>query len=344
MAEQVPLRRTPMYESHVALGGRMVPFAGLGDARAVRGHRATSTRRSGPQRACSTCRTWASWRCAASTPVQVVNYLVTNDASKLDDGQALYTCAATRQGRSSTTSSSTAAPPTAASSSATRRTARRWRRSSRTPPRPLRVRRPERPDRAHRAAGAARPSTILDARRQRRGRRCASSGRFHFRDAVVGERPVHGRAHRVHRRGRRRDLLRVGRRARALDAAPRARAAPRPQARRPRRARHAPARSAPVALRQRDRRDDEPHRGRARLGREDRQGRLRRPAPRSRPSRPRGRSRASSWASRSRGAALPATATRCATSTGREVGVCTSGSPGPDGWQEHRARLFARSR
>jgi aminomethyltransferase len=27
-APEAPLRRTPMYESHVALGGRLVPFAG----------------------------------------------------------------------------------------------------------------------------------------------------------------------------------------------------------------------------------------------------------------------------------------------------------------------------
>jgi SAM-dependent methyltransferase len=46
----------------------------------------------------------------------------------------------------------------------------------------------------------------------------------------------------------------------------------RPRARGPRRPRHPAPRGAPLALRQRHRRDDQPHRGRARLGGEARQG------------------------------------------------------------------------
>jgi aminomethyltransferase len=111
-----------------------------------------------------------------------VNYLVTNDVAKLVDGQALYTCAATR-GTILDDLIVYRAAPTASSSSATPRTAqdgeglRAGRRA------PLRVRRPERRDGAHRAAGAP---------RVRRARRAGSDAAalsplksFHFRDAVV---------------------------------------------------------------------------------------------------------------------------------------------------------------
>ena len=87
------LLRTSLYDTHVALGAaRIVPFAGWEMPVQYAGIVDQARRRPGPPPACSTSRTWASSRCAGEYALQVVNYLVTNDVAKLEDGQALYTC------------------------------------------------------------------------------------------------------------------------------------------------------------------------------------------------------------------------------------------------------------
>ena len=92
-------------------------------------------------------------------------------------------------------------------------------------------------------------------------------------DALPG-RAVRRQPHRLHRRGRRRDH--ASRRSMAVPLCGRA-GAPRRQAVRPRRPRHAAARSGHAAVRPRADRGDRPAPGRPRLGGEARQGRLHRP-------------------------------------------------------------------
>ncbi len=96
-ASSAPLRRTSLYPEHVKLHGRIVPFAGwempVQYTGIVDEHVAVRTaaglfdvshmgelRLRGP---------WAG---------HVVDYLVTNDAKALADGQAMYTCACNEQG------------------------------------------------------------------------------------------------------------------------------------------------------------------------------------------------------------------------------------------------------
>ena len=89
--------------------------------------------------------------------------------------------------------------------------------------------------------------------------------------------PLHRLAHRLHRRGRLRDLRPRGRRAEDLGRPHRGRHAEGPPPGRPRRARHAPPRGEARPLRQRHRRHRHPLGGGPRLDRQDEEGRLRRP-------------------------------------------------------------------
>ncbi|MBL8605954.1 MAG: glycine cleavage system aminomethyltransferase GcvT [Myxococcales bacterium] len=92
-----PLRRTPLYEEHVRLGGRIVPFAGwempVQFSGIVDEHVAVRTA-CGVFDACHMGELWMSGEYAG----QVVDYLVTNDVKKLGDGQALYTCCCNAKG------------------------------------------------------------------------------------------------------------------------------------------------------------------------------------------------------------------------------------------------------
>jgi aminomethyltransferase len=89
---QVPLRRTPLHDDHVALGGRLVPFAGWEMPVQYKGvteeHRAVRTA-VGIFDVCHMGELVLTGDYAAD----VVNYLITNDAKRLMDGQALYTVA-----------------------------------------------------------------------------------------------------------------------------------------------------------------------------------------------------------------------------------------------------------
>jgi aminomethyltransferase len=91
------LHRTPLYEQHVALGGRMVPFAGwempVQYSGVTEEHRAVREA-AGLFDVSHMGELFLGGEYAA----QVVDYLVTNDTSRLADGQALYTCACNDHG------------------------------------------------------------------------------------------------------------------------------------------------------------------------------------------------------------------------------------------------------
>jgi aminomethyltransferase len=91
------LRRTSLYDRHVKAGARIVPFAGwempvqytgiVDEHQAVRtGAGIFDVSHMGEISMCG------------EHAAAVVDYLITNDASKLGDGQALYTCACNAQG------------------------------------------------------------------------------------------------------------------------------------------------------------------------------------------------------------------------------------------------------
>ncbi|HVY46321.1 MAG TPA: glycine cleavage system aminomethyltransferase GcvT [Minicystis sp.] len=96
-AHAAPLLRTPLYDEHVKLGGRMVPFAGWEMPVQYKGvvdeHKAVRAA-AGVFDVSHMGELVLSGEYAG----QVVDYLVTNDAAKLVDGQALYTCACNEHG------------------------------------------------------------------------------------------------------------------------------------------------------------------------------------------------------------------------------------------------------
>ncbi len=96
MTEQA-LRKTSLYDRHVKAGARMVPFTGFEMPVQYTGivdeHQAVRT-------ACGIFDVshMGELEMRGEYAAQVVDYLVTNDASKLVDGQAMYTCACNEQG------------------------------------------------------------------------------------------------------------------------------------------------------------------------------------------------------------------------------------------------------
>jgi len=91
------LRRTSLYGEHVALGGRIVPFAGwempVQYTGIVDEHQAVRT-----AAGLFDVSHMGELRLRGEYASHVVDYLVTNDAKKLIDGQAMYTCACNEQG------------------------------------------------------------------------------------------------------------------------------------------------------------------------------------------------------------------------------------------------------
>jgi aminomethyltransferase len=91
------LRRTSLYDCHVRAGARMVPFAGwempVQYAGVVPEHKAVRT-----AAGLFDVSHMGELELRGQYAGQVVNYLITNDASKLTDGQALYTCACNEGG------------------------------------------------------------------------------------------------------------------------------------------------------------------------------------------------------------------------------------------------------
>jgi aminomethyltransferase len=92
-----PLRKTSLYDRHVKAGARMVPFTGFEMPVQYTGivdeHQAV-------RNACGIFDVshMGELEMRGEHAATVVDYLITNDASKLVDGQALYTCACNEQG------------------------------------------------------------------------------------------------------------------------------------------------------------------------------------------------------------------------------------------------------
>jgi aminomethyltransferase len=91
------LKKTSLYDCHVRAGARIVPFAGwempVQYAGVVPEHRAVRT-----AAGLFDVSHMGELEMRGQYAGQVVNYLITNDASKLADGQALYTCACNELG------------------------------------------------------------------------------------------------------------------------------------------------------------------------------------------------------------------------------------------------------
>src|SRR4051812_12663059 len=91
------LRRTSLYDRHVKAGGRIVPFAGwempVQYTGIVDEHQAVRT-----AAGIFDVSHMGELSMSGEYAAQVVDYLITNDASRLVDGQALYTCACNERG------------------------------------------------------------------------------------------------------------------------------------------------------------------------------------------------------------------------------------------------------
>jgi aminomethyltransferase len=91
------LRRTSLYDEHVALGGRLVPFAGwempVQYSGIVDEHQAVRT-----AAGIFDVSHMGELRLRGEYAAHVVDYLVTNDTKKLADGQAMYTCCCNERG------------------------------------------------------------------------------------------------------------------------------------------------------------------------------------------------------------------------------------------------------
>jgi aminomethyltransferase len=101
VADPIPnaaeLRRTSLYEQHKKLGGRLVPFAGFEMPVQYSGvtdeHKAVRT-----AVGIFDVSHMGELEMRGEYAGQVVNYLVTNDISRLEDGRALYTCCCNAEG------------------------------------------------------------------------------------------------------------------------------------------------------------------------------------------------------------------------------------------------------
>jgi len=97
MADSDSSLKTPLHSRHVALGGKMVPFAGysmpIQYSGIVAEHRAVRTK-AGLFDVCH----MGEIRIVGAGAAKFVNHLVTNDIDKIVDGQAMYTCACRQSG------------------------------------------------------------------------------------------------------------------------------------------------------------------------------------------------------------------------------------------------------
>lgn len=96
-APTIPLRRTPLHDEHVRLGARLVPFAGWEMPVQYRGvveeHRAVRT-----AAGLFDVSHMGQLLLRGEHSTAVVDWLITNNAGKLEEGQALYTCACNESG------------------------------------------------------------------------------------------------------------------------------------------------------------------------------------------------------------------------------------------------------
>ena len=84
------LRRTPLYDAHVAAGAQAGAVRGLGDAGPVRGGARRAPRGALRRAACSTSRTWARSRPRGPEAEALLQRLLSNDVPKLAVGGAQY--------------------------------------------------------------------------------------------------------------------------------------------------------------------------------------------------------------------------------------------------------------
>ncbi|APR81867.1 Aminomethyltransferase [Minicystis rosea] len=91
------LLRTPLYDEHLRLGAKMVPFAGWEMPVQYKG---VTEEHKAVREAAGLFDTSHMGEIILSGEhaAQVVNHLITNDASRLTDGQAVYTCACNEHG------------------------------------------------------------------------------------------------------------------------------------------------------------------------------------------------------------------------------------------------------
>ena len=314
-------KHTSLYEEHKKAGARFVPFAGFEMPIQYTGivdeHVAVRT-----AAGVFDVSHMGELEMTGEYAAQVVNYLITNDASKLVDGQALYTCACNERGT------------ILDDLIVYRASQERWLIVCNASNREKMVGVFRKAAENHCEFRDVSDETALIALQGPKafdvlGKLGAESAKLSELEIVSlprrdhREREVHRGAHGLHGRRRRRDLLRVERRAAALARARRARR----EAVRSRRARHAAPRSAPLALRKRHRRNDEPDRSGPRLGREAAEGRFRRrtaleeikAAPLAR--------KMVGFEMTGRGIARHGYPLR--DESGAQIGICTSGSPGP---------------
>ena len=215
MTEAPALLRTPLYERHVALGARMVPFAGW-EMPVQYAATSTSTRPCAARPGLFDLSHMGEVAGVRPGAAAVLDYALAGDLSALELGQAQYSMLLRRRTAASSTTSSSTAPPTRATwSSPTPPTAGRRSTSSRA-----------------RAAGDF-DATVDDERDEialiaLQGPRAAGVARLARPTldlAALGHyasRARHGRrragadrAHRLHRRGRLRAVRRDARRATA---------------------------------------------------------------------------------------------------------------------------------
>lgn len=96
-SSNAPLRKTPLFEEHKKLGARMVPFSGWEMPVQYKGlvdeHRAVRT-----AAGIFDVSHMGELVMSGEHAEAVVDYLVTNDVKKLQDGQAVYTCCCNEEG------------------------------------------------------------------------------------------------------------------------------------------------------------------------------------------------------------------------------------------------------
>ena len=90
MEAATALRRTPLYDAHVAAGARLVPFAGWEMPVQYEGVRAGAPRGARRAAASSTSRTWARSRPTGPGRSTLLQRLLSNDVAKIEVGGAQY--------------------------------------------------------------------------------------------------------------------------------------------------------------------------------------------------------------------------------------------------------------